>query len=260
MKRNLRSLLLWSVIISFLIFLTMSFFHSVLQYQQQIMGMVKLVPVAAMKARGFGNISDIFSGLGFYAANNIVYMELLGSIFSMVLGANILMKEEYGKTAEYLMSRPVSRTEIFSTKFFLAFMNIFLLNLVTSLIGLISLLLFKSGELHLRPYFILVFYTLLLNLFFGSLGLLVAALHKRARHVTFLCVGIVLVCYFIYTISRIQGIDGDWGYITPFKWVSIDLLVPGYGIKAWSLFLFLGTTAFMVLSAGLVYRRKDILT
>ena len=128
LRRNARSLFLWSFIISALIFFTMSLFRSVLEYHQQIIGMVKIVPIAAMKARGFGNISDIFSGLGFYAANNTVYMMLLGSVYSMVLCSNILLKEEYGKTAEFLMSRPVSRNEIFLSKMAVAFLNIILLN------------------------------------------------------------------------------------------------------------------------------------
>ena len=44
MRRNVRSLLLWSAVIGLLIFFTMSFFRTVLQYQQQIAGMVQLVP------------------------------------------------------------------------------------------------------------------------------------------------------------------------------------------------------------------------
>jgi hypothetical protein len=49
--------------------------------------------------------------MGFYAANNIVYMMLLGSIYAIVLSSNILLKEEYDKTAEFLMSRPITRNK-----------------------------------------------------------------------------------------------------------------------------------------------------
>jgi len=260
MRRNARSLILWSLIICALIFFTMTFFRSVLQYQQQIMDMIKLVPAAALKARGFGNLEDIFSGLGFYAANNIVYMELLGSIFAMVLCANILLKEEYGKTAEFLMSWPVGRKEIFLSKLTLAFLNIFLLNLVTALVGLVSLELFKSGAFRIKPYLILTLYTFLLNLLFGACGLLVAALHKRARPVSSFCVGLVMVCYFLYTISRISGVKGDFGYVSPFKWVSIDVLKPDYRVEVWSILLFCALTMIMILASFVIYRKKDILT
>ncbi|MCX6287767.1 MAG: ABC transporter permease subunit [Bacteroidetes bacterium] len=259
-RRNARSLFLWSFIICALIFFTMSFFHSVLQYQQQIMGMVKLVPMAAMKARGFGNINDIFSGLGFYAANNIVYMMLLGSIYSMVLTSNILLKEEYSKTAEFLMSRPISRNEIFASKMALAFLNVFILNLVAGLVSFISLEVFKSGDFRVQPFLVLTLYTFLLNLFFGALGFVIAALMKRARPVTFFCVGLVLVFYFLFTISRLSGVNGDFGYISPFKWVNVEVLKPGYGPELWRIAVFLGLSACLVLASGFIYRKKDILT
>ena len=259
-RRNTRSLVLWTVIICALIFFTMSLFRSVLQYQQQIMGMVKIVPMAAMKARGFGNISDIFSGLGFYAANNIVYMMLLGSIYSMVLTSTILLKEEYGKTAEYLMSRPLSRDEIFSSKMALALLNIVILNLAAGITGLVSLLVFRSGDIPLRPFLVITLYTFLLNLFFGSLGVIVAVMVKRARPVTFFCVGLILVFYFIFTISRISGVSGEFGYISPFKWVNMDVLSPAYGADFLRIMLFSGLVTALILISLLVYRKKDILT
>jgi len=222
--------------------------------------MVKLVPIVAMKARGFANINDIFSGLGFYAANNIVYMMLLGSIYSMVLSSNILLKEEYGKTAEFLMSRPISRKEIFASKMMLAFLNVVLLNLAAALVSYISLEIFKSGGFRIQSFLVLTLYTLLLNLFFGALGFIVAVMMKRARPVTFFCVGLVLVMYFLFTISRITGVEGDFGYISPFKWVNVEVVNPSYGLEFWRILIFIGLTTFLVILSGLIYRKKDILT
>ena len=259
-KRNARSLVLWSVIICALVFFTMSLFRSVLQYQQQIMGMVKIVPMAAMKARGFSNISDIFSGLGFYAANNIVYMMLLGSIYSIVLFSNILLKEEYGKTAEFLMSRPISRDEIFLSKLSLATVNILLLNLVAGITGYVSLMVFKSGDFSTFTFLVITVYTLLLNLLFGCIGLVIAVLMKRARPVTSFCVGLVLVLYFIFTISRISGVNGEFGFISPFKWVNMDVLKSGFSFEFWRIALFLGLALLLSGLSLMIYRKKDILT
>jgi ABC-2 type transport system permease protein len=252
--------MLWSAVIGVLIFFTMSFFRTVLQYQQQIAGMVQMVPAVAMKMRGFSNINDIFSVIGFYTANNLIYMMLLGSIYSIVLTSNILLKEEYGKTAEYLMSRPITRREIFTTKLVLAFLNICILNLLATLVGFISILVYKKGIFNIEPFLVISFYTLLLNLLFGALGLFVSVMMKRAKPVTSFCVGLVLVLYFLYTISRMSGVDGNFGYISPCKWVNIDVLTPDYGIEPFRLAAFLGITGLLMAASGLIYRRKDILT
>jgi len=259
-RRNFRSLVVWSLVIGLLIFFTMSFFRTVLQYQQQITGVIQMIPLAAMKVRGFSNINDIFSVMGFYAANNIVYMMLLGSIYAIVLSSNILLKEEYNKTAEFLMSRPITRNEIFFSKFALAFMNILILNLFVAIVSLIAIEAFSKSDFSIAPFLILTFYTLLLNLLFGSLGFFIASVMKRSKPVTFFCVGIVLVFYFLYSISRIPGINGDFGYISPFKWVNIEVLSPLYSFELKRVAAFSGISIFFIMLSGFLYRRKDILT
>ncbi|MGA2822008.1 MAG: ABC transporter permease subunit [Bacteroidales bacterium] len=260
LRRNSRGLILWSAVIGVLIFFTMSFYNTVLQYQQQIAGMVQMVPAMAMKMRGFSNINDIFSILGFYTANNLIYMMLLGSIYAIVLSSNILLKEEYGKTAEYLLSRPISRGEIFTTKMTLAFLYIIILNLVATLIGFIAIMIYKKGPFNFQPFLVISLYTLMLNLLFGAVGFFVSVLMKRAKPITSFCVGLVLVLYFLYTISRISGVNGAFGYISPFKWVNIAVLSPSYGIEFSRVSAFLGMSVFLILVSGFIYRRKDILT
>jgi ABC-2 type transport system permease protein len=259
-RRNARSLVIWSLVIGLLIFFTMSFFRTVLQYQQQITGVIQLIPLAAMKVRGFSNIRDIFSVMGFYAANNIVYMMLLGSIFAIVLSSNILLKEEYNKTAEFLMSKPITRNEIFFSKLTLAFLNILILNLFTAIVSLVAIETFRKSDFNITPFLVLALYTLFLNLLFGSLGFFIAVVTKRAKPVTFFCVGIVLIFYFLYSISRIPGINGDFGFLSPFKWVNIEVLSPVYGLEFIRVAGFIGIAFFLVVVSGFIYRKKDILT
>ena len=45
--------------------------------------------------------------------------------------SGIVLKEEYNKTAEYLLTRPLTRSEIFISKLAVLALNVFLLNLVT---------------------------------------------------------------------------------------------------------------------------------
>ncbi len=259
MRRNLKSLVLWSVVIGALIFFTMSFFRTVVGYQQQISGMFQMVPVMVIKMRGFSNFNDIFSVMGFYTANNIIYMMLIGSIFGTVLSGNILLKEEYGKTAEYLMSRPIMRTEIFLTKITVAFLNIFILNVLAAVISYIAIRIYKNGPFRVEPFLVLTLYTFLLNLLFGAIGLFISVIIKRARPVTFFCVGLVLVFYFINTISKMAGVEGSFGYLSPFKWVDVDVLSPAYGFDMLRITTFILVTALFIAISGFIYRRKDIL-
>jgi len=133
LKRNALSLMIWTIVITLLISLTMSVYSTFMANQSKIAGMLTIIPKGALQFKGISNFNDLLSVLGFYSANNVIYMMVLGSIFAIVLASNILLKEEYDKTAEYLLTRPLTRSEIYMSKLAVLSLNIFILNLVTSL-------------------------------------------------------------------------------------------------------------------------------
>jgi ABC-type transport system involved in multi-copper enzyme maturation permease subunit len=82
-------------------------------------------------------------------------------------------------------------------------LNILLLNIIAASVGIISIECVKMGNYNIKSYFVLTFYTLLLNFLFGSIGLFVSTLIKRPKPITTFSIAIVLILYFTYTISRI---------------------------------------------------------
>lgn len=260
MRRNAFTLLMWSAIITLLIALTMSIYPTFLENQSKITGMLSIIPKGALQFKGISNFNDLLSALGFYSANNVIYMMVLGSIFSIVLSSNILLKEEYEKTAEYLLTRPLSRKDIFVSKTSLVLLNIFLLNLITSLAGFICLEIFKNGPFSIRAFLILSLYTFLLNIIFGAIGLFLSTLIKRAKPITTLGIGLVLIMYFIFTLSKITQGASKIAYISPFRFANVDALNPSYTIDFWHLAYFLGITVLLIALSWRIYRRKDIYT
>jgi ABC-2 type transport system permease protein len=257
-RRNLLSLVIWTGIICILVIFTMSLYHTFTQNRKQIMGLLVFIPDAILKFRGVSNMEDIFSVLGYYSANNIVYMLLLGSIYSIVLSFNILLKEEYGKTAEYLLTKPVSRTEIISTKLLVVIVNILLLNIITSVAGYLSMNAVKTTPFNTGSFFILCIYTLFLNLLFAAAGLFLSVLIRRARPSTTMAIGLVLVCYFLYNISKIADSAKMLGYLSPFSYVKVDVLDKNYGLDPSHVVYFLGISVCLFVASFLLYKRKDI--
>jgi ABC-2 type transport system permease protein len=258
MKRNLISLVSWAILISFLIVLTMSVFRTFVDNQSKILGMINLVPKGVLQFKGISSFDELFSVLGFYAVNNTIYMMVLGSIFAMVLSSNILLKEEYNKTAEYLLTRPLTRSEIFLSKSTVVLLNIFLLNLITCMAGLIAIELVKWETFNLNAFLILSLYTLLLNLMFGSIGIFMSTLVKKPKPITTLGIGMVLVFYFIYTLSKITEKAASVGYISPFRYVDVNVLSPDYKLWSWNLLYFVGISLVLTGISFRLYKRKDI--
>jgi ABC-2 type transport system permease protein len=259
-RRNSVSLMIWMMVITLLIVVTMSFYRTFLDNQSKIAGMLSIIPKGALQFKGISNFNDLLSVLGFYAVNNIIYMMVLGSIFSIVLSSNILLKEEYDKTAEYLLTRPITRSEIFISKLAVISVNVFLLNLVTALAGFISMELVMKGPFSIRAFLVLSLYTLLLNILFGAIGLFISTLVKRAKPITTFSIGLVLIFYFIYTLSKITEGASKIGYVSPFRFANVDAINPSYKIDLWHLTYFIGISLVLTGLSYRLYKKKDIYT
>lgn len=258
--KNAMALIFWMAVITFLVSVTLSAFPAFLENQTKIMGLLRILPKGVLQFKGISNTSDLLSVLGFYAVNNVIYMMVLGSIFSIVLASGILLKEEYEKTAEYLLTRPVTRSEVFFSKLSVVFLNIFLLNMVTALAGFISMELVKQSPYQFSSFLILSLYTLLLNLLFGSAGLFISTIIKRAKPVTTFSIGLVLVFYFIFTFSKITEKAADIGYLSPFKYVDAEVIKANYQLNPVNLVYFIGISVVLIFLSYRLYLRKDIYT
>jgi ABC-2 type transport system permease protein len=260
LRRNALSLIIWTTILTVLIAVTMSVYPVFLGNQSKIMGMLSIIPKEALEFKGISNFSDLLSVLGFYAVNNIIYMLVLGSVYAIVLSSNILLKEEYNKTAEYLLTRPLTRSEIFLSKLAVISINIFVLNLITSLVGFIFIELVKKGSFSVSAFLILSLYTLMLNLLFAAAGLFLSTVIKRPKPITTFCIGLVIILYFIFTLSKITGSVAKIGYLTPFKYVDTNVLDPAYKLDPVSLIYFIGISLLLLVVSYRLYLRKDIYT
>ena len=258
MRRNTFTLALWMSVITLLISVTMAVYPAFLENQSKILGMMSLVPKGALQFKGISNFDDLLSVFGFYAANNLIFMMVLGSIFGIVLASGILLREEYNRTAEYLLTRPVTRSEVFLSKGAVVLLWIVILNILTTIAGFISMEIVRTGPYNVGSFLVLSFSTLLLNILFGAVGLFISVLVKRARPVTSFSIGLVLVFYFIYTISKISQDVSFLGYISPFRYVGVDVLSSSYRLDPWHLVYFLGLTIFLGIVSWRIYMRKDI--
>jgi len=259
-RRNAASLIIWTVVITLLIGLTMSFYGTFMQNQSKIAGMLTIIPKGALQFKGVSNFNDLLSVLGFYSSNNVIYMMVLGSIFSIVLSSNILLKEEYDKTAEYLFTRPITRSEIFLSKLAVVFINVFLLNFFTALAGFICIEVVKKQPFSIRAFLILSVYTLLLNILFGAAGLFLSTIVKRAKPITTICIGLVLIFYFIGSLSKITEAAARIGYISPFRFADVNAIDPSYSLNIWNLVYFVGLSFLLTWFSYRIYKRKDIYT
>ena len=262
LKQNRTSFLVWAGLLAGLIILGMSFYPVLMEGEtyQRLQGFVENTFVKnILDAMGM-NFASLTNVHGFYAMRNGLFLLLIGSLYAVLLGGRLVAREEQEKTAEFLLTRPVTRSEVMAAKLAAMVTAIALLSLVIVFSGYAGLELFKGESSYRLDSFLRHnVYAFLLMQSFGAVGLFVSLLIKRGRPTNNLGVGIVSGAFFLEVLSRVSK-SVDWiGYFSPFKFVDSDVLRAGYGLIWWRVLYFAGLTAGLWLLSFLLYRKKDIL-
>ncbi len=259
--RYKNSMLIWLVLICGLIILDMALYDIFLKE-----GMLKNLepilnqPFLAPMLKGFGmEIEKLSNILGFYVIRNTPLILLLTGMFSILTAVSLFANEEFEKTAEFLYTRPMTRTEIFGAKVLACITLIFIMNTVAVLTGFISLEIFKTEDYEKTPFFIHSIYGFLTSLTFASIGLVISALAKRGRGLFALSVAIVMGTYFLDLISKVSDSTAYIGYISPFHFVDNDILVPDYTLNMLYTGIFIAAILILTLFSYLYFLKKDIL-
>jgi ABC-2 type transport system permease protein len=262
MKRYRNSFIGWSISIGVLILLGMAFYPILMQGD-----MLKQITVffenPFMKniMTAFGSSLDMMTNiLGFYSTRNSIFIMLLGSFYSILLAGKILSQEEREKTAEFLLTKPVTRLEVVRTKLAAYLTYLLLLNGVILLVGFLSLEIFKGdSDYSLMAFLIYWFYSFLLMLTFGAIGLFLSLLIKRGRPITNVSIGIIVGGYFIDVLSKVTLSADKIGFLSPFKFVDSGVLSLDYGLVWWRVLYFLGISLVLITITFVLYKKKDIL-
>ena len=77
--------------------------------------------------------------IGFYAVEGGNMLGIGGAFFAAIIGVSALMKEEKERTAEYLLTHPVSRNRVISEKLMSTFAIIIIMNVIVFVCSIASI-------------------------------------------------------------------------------------------------------------------------
>jgi len=197
--------------------------------------------------------------MGFYVTYFVYYVPIIAGCYSIILGMKVISKEEHFKTAEFLLSHPLSRSQIISSKLIALIIHVLGINFFTFLTAFVSCVIVSEWEFSIRALAVLHTYGFLICGFFGIVGFFITVIMKRAKAVIGLGIGIVLGTYFFDMMLRISDKVKFLLYFTPYKYMDLQAFAKDYGFETWRLLFFFGVSGLLIMLSFLFYRRKDIL-
>lgn len=255
--RNRTSLIVWTVtMILFSVFL-MTFFPTIREQAVELQRLMEQYPKELVAAFNLDRL-QMADPMGFYGTQVYIFITLFGSIYAMLLFISVLSREESEHTAEFLLTRPVTRSKVLIAKTLAAFTNITIFNLLFGICNLILFDLYARGEYEVNILILLIIGPYLMHLLFGSIGLLISVFVVKARTVYPISIGVVLGTYFASVVSTLSDSAKDLRYLTPFKYFDAADIVADQQIAPLSLIVLVVVLIFAIGASLVFYSRKDI--
>jgi ABC-2 type transport system permease protein len=254
-KMHLKSVITWSLSVTALIFLYFSFFPALAKDAELLNDMMAQFPEELLLAFGMTGI-DLASVLGFYSFL-FLFAQICLSIQAANYGFSLVSIEERDMTADFLLAKPVGRTQIMTSKFLAAFSGLTITNIVVWISSFVSINLFKEGRTYdTKPLLLLLLSIVIFQLVFLTVGLVISLLVKRVRSVTPFSMALAFGMYVLSAFGSMLG-DSKLENITPFKHFEPNYIIQN---AAYDPLALISVTAILVSLVGsyLLYTRRDI--
>ena len=253
---RLRSVITWSLAVVAIILIFMSFFSVFADEAVLVNEMMHNFPKELRAAFGMDRI-NMATVLGFYSFI-FLFVQLCLAIQAAGYGVGLVSVEETDLTADFLMSKPVSRPQVLTSKLLAAIASLTITNLVIWASSFLAVSLFRSGyDYEPKVLLLLLVSIFFFQMFFLSVGLLISLLVRRVRSVSPYAMGLGFGAYILNGFSGVFG-DIKLEYITPFKHIDAAYIVV---YKEYNVSLLLLNIAVSLVSIALsywLYTRRDI--
>ena len=255
-KMLLRSVITWSVSVAALILLFVSLFSSFAQDAALLNEMMANFPEELLAAFGMTGV-DLSAILGYFSLA-FLFVQVCLAIQAANYGFSLVSIEEREWTADFLLAKPVGRTQILTSKFLAALCGLTITNVVVWISSFAFINLFKGDRTYeTTPLLLLLLSIAVFQLFFLSVGLVVSLLVKRIRSVTPYAMALGFGMYVLSVFGDMLG-QSVLEKITPFKHFEPNYIIQHSGYDLPLVLISVSVIVISLVGSYVLYARRDI--
>lgn len=199
---------------------------------------------------------DLLSTLeGFYSFV-FLYIILCGAIQAMNFGVSVISKEISDKTADFLLTKPVSRVKILAAKILATFVSLIFTNAIYLFVTLLMTTTVKS-EFNMKIFLMITATLFFVQLMFMSLGIIVSVVIGKIRSVIAISLSTVFGFFIVGMLGSVIG-DEAVRYITPFKYFDLAYVMENAAYETSFVIVAIVFIIVTIATSFWVYGNKDI--
>lgn len=252
-KQGWKALAIWTAAIGFFIVICVFMYP---EMKGEMEGVSDMFASMGAFSAAFGMDRLNFGTLiGFYAIECGNILGIGGAFFAAIIGVSALAKEEKERTAEYLLTHPVSRGSILTQKLIALVMQIVLMNAVIYLLSVSSIAMIGE-EILWKELSLLHFSFFLVQLELAGICFGISAFLRRSG--LGIGIGIAAIMYFLNIVANISESAEGLKYITPFGYADSAEIVAKVSLDGKMILCGMALMVAGILAAYWKYTKKDI--
>lgn len=255
LKAYRKSTIIWTASLAFICIFYLSVYPAFSSDAEEVKLLFSGFSPEVLAALGF-NLDTFFSVLGFYSSV-FGYISLCGAIQGMNLGLSIISKESRNKTADFLLSKPVTRTKVLTGKIAAVVTSIVFTNVAYLIISTLTALYVKNGDFSVKSFILISLTLLFIQLIFAAVGILIAVICKRIKSVISVSLAVVFLTFIVGMLSTIIE-DEIIRYLIPFKYFDFNYIINNSSYESFYVVLSLAIIVASIGASYLIYVKKDI--
>lgn len=253
MRQNAKMLAIWSVVLGGLIAVCMAMFPEMEAQSADINEMFASMGVFT-EAFGMDRLS-IGEPMGFFGIEVGSVLGIGGAFFAAYLGIRMLSKEETERTAEFLLTHPISRVSVVAQKLAAVVACVVVLNAVCAICSIASFAAI-GAELAWDGFWVFFAAQLILQLEIACVCFAGSAFLGRGSVGAGL--GFAALLYFLNIVGNLSD-KAEWvRYITPFAYADASNIIPDASLDSALVGLGALYAVVALVIAFAVYARKDV--
>lgn len=255
LKAYRKSTIIWSLSLVIMIILFLSLFPAFSKDAEDVKKLLEGYPEGLRKAIGL-SLDTFFSLLGFYSYL-FGYILLCGSIQAMNLGTAIISKEVREKTADFLLTKPVTRSSIMTAKLFAILTSIVITNIVYIVSAMFMANSVKTEVFSMKIFFMISITLFFVQLIFMSLGIIISVIFPKIKNVLPISLGTVFGFFMIGMLSTTTSSDAA-RFLIPFKYYDATYIIKNSSYEFSFIIIEIIFIIVTIFASYLIYAKKDI--
>jgi len=256
MKSLRKSMIIWTLSMLGLAALYLSIYPGMAKDAEDFKSLLAGYPAAIRAMLGI-NLDYIASLLGFYSMI-FSFIILCGAIQAMNLGVSILSKESRERTADFLLVKPVSRTEIVTAKLLAALTTVLITNIIFISLSTLMANLAKTENFNEKLFFMINLTMFFVQIIFIAIGMVVSVFFKKIKNVLPISLGFVFGFYIIGALLATDHSNKLERIFSPFKYYDVTYIIQNGNYELFFLLLGAAIVVVSIAVSYIIYNKKDI--